>query len=68
MFESENADDTVFEVRDGVTKNVKLEDNGDAVVSAQDRAIIILDDPVLQKFMERSDVEDRGAPSEMTYV
>ena len=72
VFNSKNTADSVFEVRDGVVKEVSEEEPGvgiddeDAttiVVGDADR-IIYIDDPEIRKRLERTDVEDRAIPTE----
>ncbi len=72
VFNSKNTADSVFEVRDGVVKEVSEEEPGVAiddedaqtvVVGDADR-IIYIDDPEIRKLLERADVEDRDIPTE----
>ena len=72
VFNSKNTEDSVFEVRDGVVKEVSEEEPGVAIddedantvfVGNADR-IIYIDDPEIRKRLERTDVEDRAIPTE----
>ena len=71
VFNSKNTADSVFEVRDGVVKEVSEEEPGVGIddedattvfASDADR-IIHVEDPEIRKLLERTDVEDRSIPT-----